>query len=266
MGTPVAPPYAIIFMGYLEQKILWPRWPLAKPIIYKRYIDDIFFVWQHSLTALRQFVRLFNSIFLEIKVTGHYSLTRIDFLDLVIYKHPSHFWETNLLDTMTHTKELNSYLYIPYTSWHSEAMFTAWVKAEIQRHARNNSLVSTFTTRIQTFYFHLRDRGYPPKWLSIFKHVNYVKIRAAAFRKGPLRVQKQTLAPPLHIATHFNVRVTSYLWNLILEPTDWLRRLIHGIPISFPPTLLCLKRERNLAEYLTSASFLPDLADKLGWA
>ena len=155
MGTPVAPPYAIIFMGYLKQKKLWPRWPLAKPIIYKRYIDDIFFVWQHPLAALRQFVRLFNSIFPEIKVTGHFSLTRIDFLDLVIYKHLSHFWETNLLDTMTHAKELNSYLYIPYTSWHSQAMFTAWVKAEIQRHARNNSLVSTFTSRILTFYHHL---------------------------------------------------------------------------------------------------------------
>ena len=35
IGTLVAPPYAIIFMGYLEQKKLWPRWPLAKPIIYK---------------------------------------------------------------------------------------------------------------------------------------------------------------------------------------------------------------------------------------
>ena len=266
MGTPAAPPYAIIFMGYLEQKKLWPRWPLAKPVIYKRYIDDIFFVWQHSLAALRQFVRLFNSIYPEIKVTGQYSLTRIEFLDLVIYKHPSHFWETNLLDTMTHAKELNTYLYIPYTSWHSQAMFTAWVKAEIQRHARNNSQLGTFTTRIQMFYYHLRDRGYPPKWLSLFKHINYFRLREAAFKKGPLRVQKQTLAPPLHIATHYNVRVTPRLWNLILEPTDWLRRPIDGIPNSFKHTLLCLKRERNLAEYLTSASFPPDLADKLGWA
>jgi heme-degrading monooxygenase HmoA len=170
-----------------------------------------------------------------------------------------------MLDTKTHAKQLNSYLYISFTSWHSQAMFTAWVKSEIQRHARNNSQYTTFLTRITAFYKHLRNRGYPPKWLSFFNHIQYHKIRESAFINGPVRVQKLTLAPPLHIATYYNVRVPSHLWKLILEPTDWLRRPLVDIPPQFKTTLLCFKREHNLSEYLTSATFPPNLANELGW-
>ena len=41
MGSRVAPTYACIFMGWLEKKMLLD-WTALKPILWKRYIDDIF--------------------------------------------------------------------------------------------------------------------------------------------------------------------------------------------------------------------------------
>ena len=46
IGTKFAPPYAILFMGYLEDKILNSL--VEKPLVWWRYIDDIFMIWQHG--------------------------------------------------------------------------------------------------------------------------------------------------------------------------------------------------------------------------
>ena len=54
--TKFAPPYAILFMGYLEDKIL--KSFVEKPLVWWLYIDDIFMVWQYGeekLTDLRSF-------------------------------------------------------------------------------------------------------------------------------------------------------------------------------------------------------------------
>ena len=46
VGTKFAPLYAVLFMGYLEDKILNSF--VEKPLVWWRYIDDIFMIWQHG--------------------------------------------------------------------------------------------------------------------------------------------------------------------------------------------------------------------------
>ena len=46
IGTKMAPPYAIIFIGDLEERILKDY--SFKPLVWWRYIDDIFLLWQHG--------------------------------------------------------------------------------------------------------------------------------------------------------------------------------------------------------------------------
>ena len=45
IGTKFAPPYSVLFMAELEEKIL--REVELKPFLWWRYIDDIFFIWEH---------------------------------------------------------------------------------------------------------------------------------------------------------------------------------------------------------------------------
>ena len=46
IGTKFAPPYACIYMDEVEQKFLETQ--DKKPLIWLRYIDDIFFIWTHG--------------------------------------------------------------------------------------------------------------------------------------------------------------------------------------------------------------------------
>uniref|UniRef100_A0A8C3H6A6 Reverse transcriptase domain-containing protein n=1 Tax=Chrysemys picta bellii TaxID=8478 RepID=A0A8C3H6A6_CHRPI len=59
MGTRMAPQYANIFMADLEQRFLSSR-PLM-PLLYLRYIDDIFIIWTHGKEALEEFHHDFNN-------------------------------------------------------------------------------------------------------------------------------------------------------------------------------------------------------------
>ena len=59
MGTKCAPSYAIIFMGKLENDFL--STVRQQPLIWWRYIDDIFMIWPHSYQELCFFLTALNS-------------------------------------------------------------------------------------------------------------------------------------------------------------------------------------------------------------
>ena len=59
IGTKFAPTYAILFMGYLEDKILNSF--VEKPLVWWRYIDDIFMIWQHGEEKPKEFLKILNS-------------------------------------------------------------------------------------------------------------------------------------------------------------------------------------------------------------
>ena len=59
IGTKLTPPYAYIYMDEVEQKFLQTQ--SKKPLIWLRYIDDIFFVWTHGGQELEIFSKHLNS-------------------------------------------------------------------------------------------------------------------------------------------------------------------------------------------------------------
>ena len=83
MGTRMAPAYANLFMADLEEKLL-AGYPI-KPILWKRYIDDILCIWPNSY-GMTDFMRYLNNAHPTIKFTHTCSQESIDFLDLTIHK------------------------------------------------------------------------------------------------------------------------------------------------------------------------------------
>jgi hypothetical protein len=59
MGTRMAPSYANIVMGRLEEKFLNSQ--TQKPSMWIRFIDDIFMIWPHGQTALTKFINNLNN-------------------------------------------------------------------------------------------------------------------------------------------------------------------------------------------------------------
>ena len=58
IGTKFAPPYSILFMAELEEEILSEI--ELKPYLWWRYIDDIFFLWEHGDEKLKRFMEYLN--------------------------------------------------------------------------------------------------------------------------------------------------------------------------------------------------------------
>ena len=80
IGTKFAPPYACIFMDQIETKFL--RTQSHQPMIWFKYIDDIFFVWTHGEEKLEEFMADFNAFNPNIQFTYESSKKSIAFLDL----------------------------------------------------------------------------------------------------------------------------------------------------------------------------------------
>ena len=55
MGSPFAPNYASIFMDHIERQILHSAPDNKTPILWLRFIDDIFAIWTYSHDCLHQF-------------------------------------------------------------------------------------------------------------------------------------------------------------------------------------------------------------------
>ena len=75
MGTKLAPAYANLFMGKFEHEIL--SHAPYKPLLYKRYIDDILIQWPHSKLELNNFLFAMNSFHPSIKFTSERSYQKI---------------------------------------------------------------------------------------------------------------------------------------------------------------------------------------------
>ena len=73
VGTKFAPPYSI--QDFLRKAGF-------KPHLWWRYIDDIFFFWEHGEVKLKSFIDTINKMHPTIKVTADMSKTSIDFLDV----------------------------------------------------------------------------------------------------------------------------------------------------------------------------------------
>ena len=83
MGGRYAPPYANIFMGRIEDTILQEWSPYI--LTWKRFIDDIFFIFTGNINDLTRLKHFMNNIHDTIKFTFDHSIDTINFLDVTIY-------------------------------------------------------------------------------------------------------------------------------------------------------------------------------------
>ena len=99
MGTKVAPAYANTFMGWFEENHVYTYH--KQPLLWKRFIDDIFVIWLFGHEELDLFISSLNSPMPSIKFEAEKSPTA--FLDVkVILKG------TNI-ETTLYTKPTDSH-------------------------------------------------------------------------------------------------------------------------------------------------------------
>ena len=171
MGTKMAPAYANLFMGKLEEKLI----EMGKHhiLLWKRYIDDIFIIWNGSETEFNEYMEELNKLHNTIKFTHEISSNELTFLDVTLYKG-SRFHDNKTLDIRTHIKPTNKQLYIHATSYHPPATIAAISKGEAKRYLRTNSNQQNFNKMILKLTHKLKERGY--KHNQTAKHINSVNF------------------------------------------------------------------------------------------
>ena len=245
MGTPLAPTLANLFMATLEERFL--KTQDKQPLIYKRYIDDIFIVWTHSMADFQTFFANLNGFHPTIKYEYSISETSIDYLDITIYKGDQ-FAATRRLSTKTHFKPTNSFQYIHYTSHHPLNTKTAIIKAEILRYQRQCSDPKDFKHLKQQLINHFIDRGYP------FNIINKIIISVTSQPRNQLTTLSTS---PYPFTVHYDARRNHPIKALKLN-LDHLERDATTFHMARKRLVIAYRNKSNIKKIITKSPLNTD--------
>ena len=235
MGCPAAVVYAQIVMFGLESPLV-----IAKPpILYKRFIDDIFALFA-SLAEAQAFITQLNAVHPSFKITAIYDSTSVNFMDLVIYKG-SHFPFSCLLDTKVYTKPNNPFLYLPFNSAHPLAVKKGFIKGRLISLVRSSSTFEAYLQERLKLVQRLTSRAYPFSFLQpILASVTYAQ------REKYLESKSRHETPmPLVLTLPYNQR------TLALKPSSLVRKhwkdsFKEICPRLTRPPLICFRKSHSL--------------------
>ena len=235
-------------MGHVEKQLLLSR--THKPIIWKRFIDDIFSVWTSSKQEISNFVDFANRSHATIKFTWEMSSERAVFLDTEVFKGPR-FASNKILDVQTHFKATQTFQYSHFSSCHPVSVKKGFIKGETLRLLRTNSIKEKFESNKRDFKFRLLERGYPEELVN--------KIQAEvdfSSRNIALKYKPMTSKNILPFVTTYNPSVPEHKeilmknWFLITNNPN-LARIFPDAPI------VAYRKDKSLKDFLVRAKIPP---------
>ena len=155
IGTKMAPPYAIIFLGDLEERFFSDC--DISPLLWWRYINDIFMLWQHGEKELKKFLEILNSYHSTIKFIANYSREEIVFLDVEAIKKGNQF----VADLYIKPTDFHQYLHASSSQvFHSKKSIPYSQALRLNRICSENSF---FDKRCNDLEIWLKGRVYSDK-------------------------------------------------------------------------------------------------------
>lgn len=151
MGSAFGASYANIFLTEWEEKVT--TYPL-RPLLWLRYIDDIFGIWPYEEGHLSDFTNFVNSIHPRIKVTLTSSPVSVRFLDLEIFRRQSS------IGYRVGFKPTDSFRILPITSFHPSNVFGSIIYSQIYRWCTRSSTYEDFKATKHCVQSYWRRQGY----------------------------------------------------------------------------------------------------------
>ena len=225
MGTKVAPTYACLFMGWLEELMLqtWSNKKSdPKPYMWRRYIDDIFFIWSGSVSELNEFIHHLNSQHPYIKFTATYNIeTRsIPFLDMVVRINENGFIETDL-----YKKETAKVQYLLPSSCHPGHITKNIPYSLAYRLLRICSNQETFRIRLEQLRQDLLTRSYKPRIIDeAFKRIEQIERKDAIKRVSKTKDENTALVTTYHPLMPPISKIVKKHWRVMTEESPSMKR------------------------------------------
>ena len=240
IGTKMAPPYAILFLAELEERLI-KNWPL-KPSVWWRYIDDIFMLWQHGEDKLKEFIEYLNNCHPTIKFTYETSPKSINFLDINVIR------VGNRLVSDLYVKPTDTHQYLHATSCHVYHIKKSIPYSQTLRLNRICSEQSFFDKRCNELEKWLMARGYSAKL------VREQVLKGRKFSRNELldREKREKDKTPITFNVTYHPafsKMKSILSDihLLLTPDSEHRKVFEDIP------LVGFKNGKSLKNYLVRA-------------
>ena len=239
MGTKMAVAFANVFMAKIERQIL--RQSNKKPLVWKRYIDDVFSLWDTSTDKI-EFLEKANSFHPTIKFTAEISETEITFLDAKVYKG-ERFHEESILDMQTHYKPTETFQFTNFYSCHPPGVTKGFIKGEALRLLRTNSSEQN----IQNFESRLKCRGYPTGVIK--KHLSEVNFERKTKLEQKNKAAHKKILP---FVTQYHPALPS-LKNILVGKWHLIQNQPQLKKIFKEPPIISYRKGKSLQDLLVRA-------------
>ena len=244
MGMKMAVAFANIFMAEIETKLI--NQSKTKPIKWKRYIDNIFSLWDSNRQEIDLFIKQANNFHSTIKLTADISEMEITFLDTITTKG-ERFRNKSILDIRTHYKPTETFQYTHFTLSHPPGIKKGFIKGEALRLLRTNSSETVFNDSITNFKSRLTARSYPYEMIqTTLSEVSFTGRQPALLQKS--KALKQIL--PFVTTYHPSVR---NLKNILMQNWDLIQNQPLLNTIFKNPPILSYRRGKSLTDMLVKA-------------
>ena len=152
IGSRLGRNFACTYMGEWESTLLQKS--TTKPLLFIRYIDDIFGIWTESIQKLKEFHKTANDIHPNIQVDLKSSTSSLEFLDVLIEVKDSE------IQTSLYKKPTDNHLYLHAKSDHPRTTKKAIPYGLGIRAKRICSDHNQYWKERQEIKKHLKTRGY----------------------------------------------------------------------------------------------------------
>ena len=244
IGSPLGRNFAGTYMGRWEKELL--QRTTVQPMVYYRYVDDIFGLWNGSVEELGKFKSLANSIHPRIKVEIEISNQQIAFLDVLVYKHEGS------LATTIYTKPTDKHMYLDQQSNHPMSTKNAIPYGLCIRAKRICSTPGEYQRNKNYIINNLHKRGYSKGHLTkVTKRVDHMdREDVLNYRKKERSTDKPRI--PL-VVTYGNYlpniqRIVHERMNILHRS----KRLKEVFPL---PTVTAYRRDANLQDILVHSKY-----------
>lgn len=163
MGSKMAPSYASLFCGFFEHNIIFNEKvnPHLKNIMnWRRYIDDVFFVWTGTTDELEQFHDFINSNNYQLKFTMEHNSEKMNFLDILVYK------DSNKLFSNLYRKSTDRNSILHGQSFHPIPLKRGLPISQFNRIRRICSSDSDYQLQADELTKRFQQRRYKNDWIS----------------------------------------------------------------------------------------------------
>lgn len=245
MGTPDAPKQANIYLLEFDEKLR--NGFHIKPLLFFRFLDDVFFLWPGTTKQLKDFENFLNNIIPDISITLNNNEHEIPFLDMIIYKDTADTdsGPITTLQTKIFFKPTDNHQLLHTKSFHPKHTQRGLLKSQLIRFKRLSSKKTDYDKSCKTLFQALNKRGYSKRLLRKYKQE--VWSNTTTSRKATTNKNKQLLLPLIIKYSPISFKITK-IWREVITSVPRFKEL---------KIVAAFEKGRNLGELLAPSKLKP---------